>query len=645
MGHFMTDEAKIIDRHIAELHLQRALRSYRSSHAFVLVVVMPGDQGAGCWQGAASDLLKAMLKEDVEEGEYDWNRRDRNDMRADTFEITPRKVGDKVVETKSDPWTTVSFGNLRTVLICRRGDAEAVLGSRSSAIADAVIDINELDVKLVQRAIKNATDADVTLDEAGEILALPAEIRAVLRKTGRGIKSVLKRMGSSAPSEKAADDVPAKKSSEGPRLEGLHGYGAAKEWGLELARDLDDYAASLIGWEDVDSAILLSGPPGCGKTTFARALANTLDAHLVVGSYSAWLGTGEGHQGNLVKAMRGAFADARRNAPSVLLIDEIDNFVQRGSLGRPSSDEWMRGVVNALLECLDGAIGRPGVVVVGATNDASGIDSALLRPGRLDRHIQIGLPDAPSRAAILQYHLQASLDVSAIIDRTAGFSGADLERIARDARRLARRALVPVGVEHVVASMPQMHRMSREELLSTAIHELGHAVVGIALDHRCLKRIVVRKEVFVTNADQAAGFAHFDGLMTTRKDKAWWQNEICVYLGSVAVESLLLGGHCDGAAHDLQQATNAALHMLAVAGFGGSLMSEGLDGDLSVRRYRLERDIDEILQEQLQRASGIVGRYREVIARLAEKLADTGEISGDVVTLAVQEHGQPALVI
>lgn len=634
----MSDETKIIDRHIADLHLQRAIRPYRGSRSFVLVVVMPGDEGTGYWQGAAADLLKAMLKEDVAEGEYDWNRRDRNDWRADVFEIMPRKVGDKNVETKNDPWTTVSFGNLRTVLICRRGDANAVLGSRSSAVADAVIDINELDMTLVQRAIRNATDADVSLDEAAEILGMPAEIRAVLRKTGRGIKSVLKRMGSVASSDKGAGDVPAKKSLEGPRLEDLHGYGAAKGWGLELARDLDDYAAGVIDWDDVDSAILLSGPPGCGKTTYARALATTLNAHLVVGSYSAWLGTGEGHQGNLIKAMRAAFAQARNNAPCVLLIDEIDNFVQRGSLGRPSSDEWMRGVVNALLECLDGAIERPGVIVVGATNDASGIDSALMRPGRLDRHIEISLPDAPARAAILQYHLRAAVDVSSITARMAGFSGADLERIARDARRMARRRRAPISVEHVAAALPEMYRLTRDELLATALHELGHAVVGITLGHRRLKQIVVRKEVFVTNAAQTGGYAHFEGKMTTRKDRSWWEREICVYLGSLAVERMILGGHCDGSSHDLSQATDAALHMLAVAGFGSSLVSEGLGGDLSVRRYRLERDVDEILQEQLQRASRIVEKYREVIERLAEDLADKGEIDGDVVIKAVQEH-------
>lgn len=636
------DETKTLDRCIAELHLMRALRPYRHAKAYVLVVVLPEAARDGPWKAAAQDAMKEftvdLAKEDKDDADYDV-RRYRRDHYVDVFEGGDRIVNGKTVGSQ-DPWELVAFGIRRTVLICRRAQAEKVLSSKASAIADQIIDIEKLDIALVQRAVFEATGTEVTTAEAEEILAMPLELRSVIRKTGRGIRSVLNRMRAMVDPPDEGEVLIAAKTEGGPRLEDLHGYGAAKEWGLELKRDIEDYRAGRIAWDDVDNGLLLSGPPGCGKTTFARALANSLDAHLEVGSYSTWIGTKGGHQGDLLRAMRDAFQRAREHAPSVLLIDEIDNFPQRGSLGRADYNDWNRGVVNGLLECLDGAVGRPGVIVIGATNHPGGIDTALLRPGRLDRHIEIGLPDAEARQAILHYHLQAPVDVSSIIDRTEGFSGADLERVARDARRAARRMQVPVTIEHVSAAMPEMQPMSSEQMMATAIHELGHAIVGIHLDRRQLKRIVVKKEVFVTADFQVAGFAQFGASPDTRKTKGWYEDEIAILLGSIAAERLMLGGHDDGASQDLVQATEAALHMLAVAGFGGGLMSD-VSGDVSLRRHRLEPEVNEILRDQLQRATVIVEQFRDVIEALADELADKGELDGETVTLAVRDHGKP----
>ncbi|TIV07693.1 MAG: ATP-binding protein, partial [Mesorhizobium sp.] len=152
-------------------------------------------------------------------------------------------------------------------------------------------------------------------EQAEFIATMPLSVIGATLRPGRSVAHAIKLMvQASAP--RAAKDI------SGPTLDDLHGLGEAGEWGRELATDLADWRAGTIGWADVDRGILLSGPPGTGKTTFAGALARTCNVHLVLGSLGRW--QAKGHLGDLLKAMRAAFDDARKNAPSIIFIDEID---------------------------------------------------------------------------------------------------------------------------------------------------------------------------------------------------------------------------------------------------------------------------------------------------------------------------------
>lgn len=190
-------------------------------------------------------------------------------------------------------------------------------------------------------------------------------------------------------------------------VEALSGYGKARDWALGLKQDLADYLSGELAWADMSTKLLLSGPPGTGKTTFARALCNTLQIPLIVTSVSTWL---EGaYLNDVISRMSKTFEEARELSPSILFIDEIDGIGKRQSSDREHADYW-NTLINKALELLDGAVKADGVIVVGATNRPSQIDEALRRSGRLETHIEIPRPDIETLVGILAHHLGDDLD-------------------------------------------------------------------------------------------------------------------------------------------------------------------------------------------------------------------------------------------
>lgn len=349
----------------------------------------------------------------------------------------------------------------------------------------------------------------------------------------------------------------------GPALEELAGYGAAREWGLNLVEDLREYRAGRLDWECIEKGLLLVGPPGVGKTQFAKAVAKSANVPLIATSVADW--NASAFLSGTLAAIKSCFAQARKLAPCVLFIDELDGISDRATLTSEYREYWTQ-IVNLLLEQLAGVEDRPGVVVIGATNHVDHIDAAIRRAGRLDRTIEIELPNADSLAQIFRYHLGELLpdiDLTPAALAAAGKTGADVEAWVRRAKSHARRERRELSLDDLLREI----RSGREGLPNNlrrvcAVHEAGHLVVGVALGVFTAKTLTIM---------DAGGATHVELSRANSQTKDGIENHITALLGGRAAEEVLLGQATAGAGvgeqSDFSRATSAAIDLELRFGF------------------------------------------------------------------------------
>ncbi|TWB12965.1 ATP-dependent Zn protease [Nitrospirillum amazonense] len=423
----------------------------------------------------------------------------------------------------------------------------------------------------------------------------------------------------------------------GPVLADLHGMDGAVAWGLDLIKDLGDYADGVIPWTAVDRGGLLVGPPGTGKTTFAGALAKTAGVPLITGSHGMWQSLG--HQGDMLRGMRSTFDQARSLAPCILFIDEIDAFPNRSKLEGRNRD-YMVQVVNSLLELLDGAITRVGVVVIGACNSPDGLDPALVRPGRLDRVIDIGLPDEMALANILRHHLGPDQLPDACLREVAraglGGTGADCEQWVRGARRRARRANRPLTPEDLLSQVPRLPAWSSDFVRRLSIHEAGHAVAAALESPGTLMGASIRP-----------GGAMAGGVLTRNAGHGTASDvlaRIRAMLAGRAAEELVLGSGTTGAGgnaeSDLAQATVLAASLVASYGLDGGLtwMGEITAANVAAALRAsptLATQVERLLVDQHRWITDLLGRHRPALEAVAALLRERESASGAEIEAAV----------
>lgn len=334
----------------------------------------------------------------------------------------------------------------------------------------------------------------------------------------------------------------------------------------------------------VPRGILLMGPPGTGKTLLARAMAGEADVPFfsISGSEFVEMFVGVG-----AARVRDMFADAKKNAPSIIFIDEIDSVGRARGTGLGGGHDEREQTLNQILNEMDGFAAHEAVVVVAATNRPDVLDPALLRPGRFDRKVVLDLPDKKARLAILKIHtrkvpLADDVNLERLASLTVGFSGADLENLVNEAALLTGRedkqqvdmSTMLAARDKVVLGARRENVISEEEKKIIAYHEAGHAVTASLLPHAdpLDKVTIIPRGRALGATEQIPEEEHYN------LQQSYLRDRIAVMLGGRVAEQLVFGEFSSGAEDDLKQATRLAQHMITHWG-----MSERL-GPVAFRR-------------------------------------------------------------
>jgi len=430
----------------------------------------------------------------------------------------------------------------------------------------------------------------------------------------------------------------------GRRLEQLHGLGEAQQFARDLVAEIGEALAGRLQWSDLDRGMLLAGPPGTGKTTLARAIARDCGVRFIAASVTGWQAAG--HLGDHIRAIRATFAEARRYAPSILFLDEIDGLGSREHLSGHNA-QYQTEVINAVLEQMQGMDSNAPVFVIAATNLPERVDPALRRAGRLDRVVQIPYPASKALSAMYAEMVDmqrarcplGEIDFVLLGRLSLGLTGADVELIVRGAARRARRAQRAMLTEDLIAEITHkprdaggIPRLGPSELERVALHEAGHALA------RYLSSTGGRDLGFVSIVPRSDGTLGFVALtpdertLRTRRD---YLEFIDVALAGRAAEEFRYGsdGISGGCSNDLIAATGTALQMITRFGLGpnGRL--------ISVREPRPEdlREAEQLLAAAYQSVLARTREHRQALERLAGLLFERQELPAEKVLAALRD--------
>merc|ERR1719229_1313610 len=429
----------------------------------------------------------------------------------------------------------------------------------------------------------------------------------------------------------------------GVKFEDVAGIEEAKEELTEIVDFLKAPERFVKVGAKIPKGVLLTGPPGTGKTLMAKALAGESGVPFIQSSASEFI---ELYVGVGASRVRDIFKQAKEKSPCIVFIDEIDAIGRQRGSGMGGGNDEREQTLNQILTEMDGFEGNTGVIVVAATNRSDILDSALLRPGRFDRRVTVGLPDVKGRAQILEVHIKnkklaEEITLDDVAKRTAGFSGADLENLMNESAILtARRNKKAITLEEINDATDRVIAGLQGRALSDnaakrliAYHEAGHALVGTLLPYHD----PVNKVTLVPRG-QAKGLTWF----TPNEDQslisaATMKARISGALGGRAAERIVFGSSqvTTGAGGDLQQVERMARAMVTQFGMSdvgsiaiddGGFMGPNYSEELSTK---IDDAIRTISDDCYLKAITLLMSNRACLDKIADELVEVETLSGD----------------
>ena len=411
----------------------------------------------------------------------------------------------------------------------------------------------------------------------------------------------------------------------------------------------------------IPKGVLLVGPPGTGKTLLARAVAGEAGVPFfsISGSDFVEMFVGVG-----ASRVRDLFGEAKKNAPAIVFIDEIDAVGRQRGAGLGGGHDEREQTLNQLLVEMDGFGANEGVIVMAATNRPDILDKALLRPGRFDRQITVNYPDVKGREEILKVHsrgkpLGPDVNLATIAKSTSGFTGADLENLLNEAALLAvrhgKKAITQEEIEEatikvVMGTEKKSHKAREKDKLITSYHEAGHAVVSYFLPTQDPVH-----QISIIPRGMAAGYTMY--LPTDEKghtSKNQILEQICSLLGGRAAEQLTQDDVCTGASNDIQRATELARKMVTRFGMSDKLglVVYGDDNNevflgrdfSSTPNYSektaatIDDEIETVVMKQYQKALEILNGAMPKLHEVAKVLFEKEKISGEEFRKIMEEN-------